>query len=993
MKDKTIALLDIDKTLIIANSNNSADIYNDDLLKFLKNNGVNDIYLFTMMNLNKLKTEFAEQKTTISRKKLVEYLKKKGFNVHGVITPADCELKNGLGIAYKSYYLPQYKRFENNTITISTCDNDEDFKKAAEGANKLFDKGKMFDYFLQENKDKSLGITSCIFFDDSDENIILVNNANTNNKNKIALSSIKVTDPKITKEKQDYDKAIFKHFFDVFNSELDQLLTDRGALKNFLEEFNKEQAQRKVLELKNKKWKNLNDIKNDKEVKETIFIHGNKQQNTEDYSYNSGVIIVNNDKKKPETFFSDPHGDKIIRDKILPYSLQHLIQGEVVINGGDSFKNCTVGHEISKEYQPLEAILILLLLQKKYPQSFICLAGNHDRDECLEGMGKTKKNLATAVGDAYINSYIFPKLLARQIQEINKDENIDKKNKDAVRENLDKCLKSIDDKITNDVIENAFKKHSFVDKTKKEFSIYKKKIKDESEIKNLCKKTINDIKNTQLDNDQKDYLSSQLEQQILLRRAFIKQRKIFYKPAKKKSEKKNSQMLSQYKDIIVPLFEEMKKDQTDIYTAINSWLEIAISLQTDTFYAHASLPNINNKTKLAQILDSSVVASPLDGKPITLYSAGYLPGCQKQLWLHFEKMGFKRGLFGHIHTTGGCLKIEENYSLKSKNAPHVFTTYTCPVEEKDFQEQKKMEIEEKKNLNKEEEIEKKKVNSGIFNLNNLTKNVLFFENTGISTNNILSQNHQPFPYIETKTPYMISNDPTDGVDFIPVNGDKNKQTLVYWCEQGNLEKMKELVSMWDPSDRAQYINKIANKGEQAGNNALHIACKKGHTEIVRFLLDEGADPNLLSKFAGYSSLHFAVMAGNNSSAVIKLLLEKNANPNVRDDVAKVTPLHLCVGVLNLDGCDALLKSEKIDVNIRDKNKKTALELLNDIGGGDKEAIQKLKKSLEEKQRQQEEKLENLKKEKQLKLQEEKLKLQEKQKINSQEQSLFMKTFI
>lgn len=99
---KTIALLDVDDTLIVGNpqhidySKNTVEdlikiseshleaqgILNQALLNALKNNGVTDVYLFTDMVLG--------LKGVIERIALVNVLKKQGFNVLGVATPADC---------------------------------------------------------------------------------------------------------------------------------------------------------------------------------------------------------------------------------------------------------------------------------------------------------------------------------------------------------------------------------------------------------------------------------------------------------------------------------------------------------------------------------------------------------------------------------------------------------------------------------------------------------------------------------------------------------------------------------------------------------------------------------------------------------------------------------------------------------------------------------------------------------------------------------------
>lgn len=62
------------------------------------------------------------------------------------------------------------------------------------------------------------------------------------------------------------------------------------------------------------------------------------------------------------------------------------------------------------------------------------------------------------------------------------------------------------------------------------------------------------------------------------------------------------------------------------------------------------------------------------------------------------------------------------------------------------------------------------------------------------------------------------------------------------------------------------------------STALHGAAVKGDSDIVRFLLEKGANPNAETNL-GYTPLHYAVTSG--SFEVVRLLLEKKADPNAR----------------------------------------------------------------------------------------------------------------
>lgn len=68
---------------------------------------------------------------------------------------------------------------------------------------------------------------------------------------------------------------------------------------------------------------------------------------------------------------------------------------------------------------------------------------------------------------------------------------------------------------------------------------------------------------------------------------------------------------------------------------------------------------------------------------------------------------------------------------------------------------------------------------------------------------------------------------------------------------------------------------------QNGLNALHLASKEGHAEVVRELIERGAKPNTATK-KGNTALHIASLAGQ--FEVVKLLLEAGAEVNIQAQV-------------------------------------------------------------------------------------------------------------
>jgi ankyrin repeat protein len=78
---------------------------------------------------------------------------------------------------------------------------------------------------------------------------------------------------------------------------------------------------------------------------------------------------------------------------------------------------------------------------------------------------------------------------------------------------------------------------------------------------------------------------------------------------------------------------------------------------------------------------------------------------------------------------------------------------------------------------------------------------------------------------------------------ISVAGNDGNTPLHYACEGGNLEVVKFLI------DSGADVSVAGNDG----NTPLHYACEGGNLEVVKFLIDSGADVSALDKY-GYSPL-------------------------------------------------------------------------------------------------------------------------------------------
>jgi ankyrin repeat protein len=90
-----------------------------------------------------------------------------------------------------------------------------------------------------------------------------------------------------------------------------------------------------------------------------------------------------------------------------------------------------------------------------------------------------------------------------------------------------------------------------------------------------------------------------------------------------------------------------------------------------------------------------------------------------------------------------------------------------------------------------------------------------------------------------------------------------------------------------------------------GNTLLLFACQYRCEDLVRIMLNKGADPNALNS-SGACSLHFACYGETTSMAIAKGLLQNGANPEVAETSYGCTPLHYAGSSGNVELCKLLL---------------------------------------------------------------------------------------
>src|SRR5882762_7870306 len=142
---------------------------------------------------------------------------------------------------------------------------------------------------------------------------------------------------------------------------------------------------------------------------------------------------------------------------------------------------------------------------------------------------------------------------------------------------------------------------------------------------------------------------------------------------------------------------------------------------------------------------------------------------------------------------------------------------------------------------------------------------------------------------------------------------------------GDVPRVRELVGR-DPA--------LANGVATDGYSALGLAAFFKRREVVRYLLEMGADPRPASRSGGFTPLHSAVAtdAAATDIEIVRMLLDKGADPNAKSQSGS-TPLHTVAFTGDRASLE-LLMTHHADAAIRNNDGKTAEDIATERGQPD-----------------------------------------------------------
>jgi hypothetical protein len=116
--------------------------------------------------------------------------------------------------------------------------------------------------------------------------------------------------------------------------------------------------------------------------------------------------------------------------------------------------------------------------------------------------------------------------------------------------------------------------------------------------------------------------------------------------------------------------------------------------------------------------------------------------------------------------------------------------------------------------------------------------------------------------------------------------------LLHAAECGRLSVVKELVSNDKSLIHTCRHKDRHNRAFNVNGSAIHYACRSGHINIVKYLLEQ--DSTIINDLDAehWTPLHYACNNGHKN--IVQLLLEYNANVNIKDNYLSQTPIQFAM---------------------------------------------------------------------------------------------------
>ncbi|XP_070132555.1 uncharacterized protein G9a [Drosophila bipectinata] len=149
---------------------------------------------------------------------------------------------------------------------------------------------------------------------------------------------------------------------------------------------------------------------------------------------------------------------------------------------------------------------------------------------------------------------------------------------------------------------------------------------------------------------------------------------------------------------------------------------------------------------------------------------------------------------------------------------------------------------------------------------------------------------------------------------VAIKGPDGKTSLHIAAKLGNVEATQLIVESYRASKNITSFLSFIDAQDEGGWTAMVWAAELGHTDIVSFLLNQGADPNICDN-DNNTVLHWSTLH-NDGLDTITVLLQAGADCNVQN-VEGDTPLHIacrhsvtrmCIALI-ANGADLMIKNK------------------------------------------------------------------------------------